>query len=138
MIDSDNQQSSPIDTLTVAAHMFSLQTLNHSFELVRQTHPALALTIQNLTAEYHNQSLARCQDCWISINLDVNTVSEIVCALSATAERAAADTRESMENRIAIHQTLLDWLMYAQSFLDDDNHYSETSTRGASSWSSGK
>lgn len=119
MIKSNQQQSLPIDPLRAAANVFNLQTLEHSFRLLRHHYPALALLVQNLTAPHHAQNQARCQDCWISVDLDVNIVSDLVTALAAIAEHAAQNPFENHRNRFAIHQTLLDWLMYAQSFLNE-------------------
>ena len=58
------------------------------------------------------------QEKLIPLELDVQIVSDIVTALSEIAEHAALCEVHTKEERIAIHQTLLDWLLYAQSFLN--------------------
>ena len=109
--------SRPIDALQAAAHIFNLESLEHSFELLRHRYPPLALIIQNHTAEYHRQAVDPHQELWISLELPVETVSDIVTALSAIAEDVAASPMANQEQRLAVHQTLLEWLIYAQSFL---------------------
>lgn len=61
------------------------------------------------------------QDKLIPLELDVHIISDIVTALSEVAEQAAQSDEHSKQEMITIHQTLLDWLLYAQSFLDTIN-----------------
>lgn len=119
MSDTTSLPSCPIDALQAAAHFFTLESLEHCFELLRHSYPPLALIIQNHTAEYHRQAVNANQELWVSLELPVETVSDIVTALSAIAEEVAASPTANQEQRLAVHQTLLEWLMYAQSFLSD-------------------
>lgn len=109
--------SRPIDPLQAAAHIFNLESLEHSFELLRHRYPPLALIIQNHTAEYHRQAINANQELWISLDLPVDIVSDIVSALSSIAEEIAASKAANQQQRLAVHQTLLEWLIYAQRFL---------------------
>ena len=114
-------ESLPIDPLVISANYFSLDCLEFSFHYLREEHPSLALTVQNLLAESRSQHSHNTQDKLIPLDLEVQTVSDIVTALSEIAEEAAESEAHSKEEMIAIHQTLLDWLLYAQSFLDTIN-----------------
>ena len=111
-------QSLPIDPLSVASNYFSLCCLEFSFQLLREQHPTLALAIQNLTAEARLKQLANSDDKLLALDLDVQLVSDIVSALSDIAEHAAGSDEHDRDTMIAIHQTLLNWLLYAQTFLD--------------------
>lgn len=105
--------------------MFNLQVLEHSFELLRPGHPSQALCIQNLTAVLHARPYTKTtahddhRDTWIAIDLPAGRVSDIVSALSDVADSATGDGAESRREKIAIHRTLLAWMIYAQSFLDE-------------------
>jgi hypothetical protein len=102
----------------VAVNYFSLDCLQLSFELLRDHNPSLALLIQNEISTARQQQLINDQDKLIELTMDVVSVSEIVTALSKVAELSADDNSQcSKEMMIKIHQTLLDWLLYAQSFL---------------------
>ncbi len=118
-------ESPPTDPLIISANCFSLDCLEFSFQLLREEHPSLALIVQNLLAENRTQHSP--QDKLIPLSLDVHRVSEIVTALSEVAEQVAQNEEHSKEEMIAIHQTLLDWLLYAQSFLDTINPLSISS-----------
>lgn len=105
--------------------MFNLQVLEHSFALLRPRHPSLALCIRNLTAVLHTRTYTLYtqsddhRDTWVAIDLPAARVNEIVSALSDTAEGTADDTQYSKQEKIAIHRTLLAWMIYAQSFIED-------------------
>jgi Na+/phosphate symporter len=81
--------------------------------------------VQNLLAETRSLHSNNTRDKLIELDLDVQMVSDIVTALSQVAEHAAGSKEHSKEHSkeemIAIHQTLLDWLLYAQSFLETIN-----------------
>ncbi len=109
--------SLPIDPLAVASNYFSLHCLEFSFNLLREHYPALALAIQNLTAQARQNHICNSEDKLLALDLDVQLVSDIVSALSDIAEQAANCNTGDKDKMIAIHQTLLDWLLYAQSFL---------------------
>ena len=111
-------ESLPIDPLVISANYFSLDCLEFSFHCLREEHPTLALTVQNLLAETRVMHTNNTQEKLIPLELDVQIVSDIVTALSEIAEHAALCEVHTKEERIAIHQTLLDWLLYAQSFLN--------------------
>lgn len=108
--------------------MFNLQVLEHSFELLRPRNPSQALCVQNLTAALHAgcyPERAECQDSrdtWVAVDLPVWIVSDIVSALSDIADQAAEGNQHSRQQKIAIHRTLLAWMIYAQSFFDDQGH----------------
>lgn len=55
------------------------------------------------------------------IKLEVQLVSNIVSALSNIAELVANTNDRNKEEKVAIHQVLLDWLLYAQTFLNEMN-----------------
>lgn len=112
-------ESRPLNALSVAPSVFSLECLEFSFELLRHCHPSLALTVQNLMASYRPAHNSAPQDKTIAIELDVQLVSDIVICLSEIAESAASNEEIGKEEKIKIHQSLLDWLIYAQSFMDE-------------------
>ncbi|WP_157118013.1 hypothetical protein [Oceanicoccus sagamiensis] len=114
-------ESLPIDPLVISANYFSLDCLEFSFHCLREEYPSLALAVQNLLVESRLQHENNSREKLIELELDVQTVSDIVTALSEVAEHAALTEGHSKEEMIAIHQTLLDWLLYAQSFLDTIN-----------------
>ncbi len=114
-------QSLPIDPIGISANYFSLDCLEFSFHCLREEHPSLALIVQNLLAETRTHHCNNSRDKLIQLELDVQAVSDIVTALSEVAEHAAQSEEHGKEEMIAIHQTLLDWLLYAQSFLDTIN-----------------
>lgn len=118
-IESCKPTSRPIDSIKAAANVFSLPVLEHSFLLMRPRYPALALLVQNCTASLNTERTDNSECGWITLNLPVEAVSQIIAALSKIAEEAAANPGEPREDCIAIHRTLLDWLIYAQSFLDE-------------------
>lgn len=113
--------SQPLDPLMVAANYFSLNCLQLSFQLLRNQHPALALSIQNITADLHLTNCNNYSDKLIAIDMDVNSVSKIVAALAELAEQSAHDSTDNQHSMIIIHQTLLDWLLYGQSFISEIN-----------------
>ncbi len=110
--------SQPIDPLSIAPNYFSLDCLELSFQLLREQHPGLALNCQNLLADARQQHHYASQDKLIPLEFDVLTVSQIVTALSETVDSSVNDGLLSKDEMIAVHQTLLNWLMYAQSFLE--------------------
>jgi hypothetical protein len=111
--------SEPIDPLIVAANYFSLDCLEISFNLLRDQHPCLALSIQNILAEVRYKQTHNHQDKKIALHMELELVSKMVTALSSIAESAANDTQQCQSTLVSIHQTLLDWLLYAQSLLID-------------------
>jgi hypothetical protein len=110
-------ESLPIDPLVAAANYFSLDCLQISFKLLRDQQPCLALVIQNCLALPRTQQNYNHQDKQVALQLELQQVSDIVTALSAIAESAASDSNHCKASLATIHQTLLDWLLYAQSFL---------------------
>lgn len=114
-------ESFPIDPLSIGANFFSIDGLEFSFHLLRDNYPTLALVIQNLLIETRLNHETNTLDKLIELEMDVQVVSNIVTALSDMAELAANGHVDSKEEMIAIHQTLLDWLLYAQSFLNEIN-----------------
>lgn len=106
-----------LDPLVIAVNYFSFECLQLSFQLLRDHSPSLALLIQNEISSARQQQLINDQDKLIELSMDVLQVSDIVSALSDVAEMAADEKQCSKETMIKIHQTLLDWLLYAQSFL---------------------
>ncbi|WP_101759385.1 hypothetical protein [Oceanicoccus sp. KOV_DT_Chl] len=111
--------SQPIDPIAIAANYFSLDCLELSFQLLRDNHPATALRIQNLIAEQRLQHINNAQDKLIALDLDVYEVSDIVSIIAQQAEIIATQENKTKTEMIIVHQTLLDWLLYAQSFLAD-------------------
>jgi len=114
LTDSQPDESSA-DTVTP----LSVECLESSFLLLRDIRPSLALTVQNLIAESRHYSEPHPRDKLITLNLDAQIVSDIVTTISLVAEQAASDDDCDKEHMIAIHQTLLDWLLYAQCFVGD-------------------
>ena len=110
-------ESLPIDPLVVAANYFSLDCLQITFKLLRDKQPCLALTVQNYIVEARHQHSHNHQDKQVALHMELQQVSNIVSALSAIAESAASDRSHSKASIASIHQTLLDWLLYAQNFL---------------------
>ena len=114
-------ESLPINSLVISASYFSQDCLEFSFHCLREEHPSLALIVQNLLAESRAEHQHNMQDKLIPLELDVHIISDIVTALSEVAQQAAQSDEHSKQEMITIHQTLLDWLLYAQSFLDTIN-----------------
>jgi hypothetical protein len=110
-------ESLPIDPLVVAANYFSLDCLQITFKLLRDKQPCLALEIQNCIVEARFEHSHNPQDKRVALHMGLQQVSNIVTALSAIAESAASDSSYCKASIASIHQTLLDWLLYAQSFL---------------------
>ncbi|MEH6557136.1 MAG: hypothetical protein V7459_14340 [Oceanicoccus sp.] len=108
-------EKNPVDNAT----QLTVDCLEFSFLLLREIRPSLALIIQNLLAESRHYGDVNTGAKLITLNLDSQIVSDIVTALSGVAEHAASNDGSNKEQMVAIHQTLLDWLLYAQSFLDD-------------------
>ena len=118
-------------------NLFTRSTLAFSFRLLREDYPSLALEIQNYMMEAkldncqlesrqldnidtdYNEALSDADNYDIELNLDVAEVSQIVNAISEIAERAARNEFHSKKSLISIHATLLNWLLYAQSFTQD-------------------
>jgi hypothetical protein len=103
-------------------NIFSLPSLRFCFQLLRNDYPALALELQNIIMEANQDNDDPDDDCdndTITLNLDVKKVSCIVSAISDIAEKAAHNEFHSKKNLIAIHSTLLEWLLYAQNFTQD-------------------
>lgn len=115
-----NSGSHPIDPLSIAPNYFSLDGLEFSFELLREHHPALALCVQNLIAEARIQHQHCREEKQFPLDMSVSDVSAIVTALASIAEQSANSALDGEDTMIAIHQILLDWLLYAQSFIPDD------------------
>ena len=108
-------EKSSVDKVT----QLTVDCLGFSFLLLRKIRPSLALTIQNLIAESRHYGDINTGAKLITLNLDSQVVSDIVIVLSDVADQAASNNGCNKEQMVAIHQTLLDWLLYAQSFLDD-------------------
>ncbi len=102
-------------------NIFSLPALRFCFQLLRDDHPSLALELQNLMmeAKQGRDDVEDCEDYDIELNLDVKEVTYIVSAISEIAEKAAHNEFHSKKNLIAIHATLLEWMLYAQSFTQE-------------------
>ncbi|MGK0500912.1 MAG: hypothetical protein ACJAYG_002566 [Oceanicoccus sp.] len=115
------QISQPIDPITVASNYFSIDCLQLTFQLLRANYPSLAMTVQSLQAQARHDFSNNTQDKLLEIDLEVKQVSEIVAALADIANMAAEHNDSDGEQLIAIHQSLLDWLLYAQHFLSDNN-----------------
>ncbi len=87
------------------------KTLDHTFKLLRENHPSLALGIQNLLmANIPKPSVEN-----IEISLNAIAVSKIVVAISTIAGQAVRHKELPSQELIAIHATLLDWLIYTQN-----------------------
>lgn len=115
-----SSRSHPIDPLSIAPNYFSLNGLESSFELLREHHPALALRVQNLIAEARIDHHQCSEEKQLPLDMNVSDVSAIVTALASIAEQSANSALDGEDTMISIHQTLLDWLLYAQSFLPED------------------
>lgn len=88
--------------------------------MLRCPYPSLALLIQNLTAGLLPTQTTSHSDTWVAIRLSPEEVNAIATALTAVADLAGGDCPTSAKHRVAIHRTLLAWLNYMQSFLDQD------------------
>lgn len=108
--------SQPVTSAGATANVFHLQVLEHSFTLLRQPAPSLALRLRNLTASLQLANGNDPHDVWVALTLEAPLVNDIVTALAAIAEQAARDDAISPPQQVAIHRTLLAWMIYAQSF----------------------
>ncbi|MEE8057298.1 MAG: hypothetical protein V3T17_05615 [Pseudomonadales bacterium] len=114
-------QPPTIDSVSTAPNYFSLGCLEFSFHLLRSQHPTLALAVQNLIAKARLNPINNSREKVLLIKLEVQLVSNIVSALSNIAELVANTNDRNKEEKVAIHQVLLDWLLYAQTFLNEMN-----------------
>lgn len=94
---------------------FSRNTLEKCFELLRGSRPSLALVIQNILME----SDQRFPECTVALDLDEGHVSQIVEVLAEVGEVFAGDNNVSETELIKIRSILMDWMVYAQTFLDE-------------------
>lgn len=95
---------------------FTRNSLKKCFELLRINTPSLALLIQNILME----SSERFPEATVALDLDETTVSQIVEKLAAIGEAAAGDDSISKTDLIKIRSILMDWMIYAQTFLGED------------------
>ncbi|MFT5692284.1 MAG: hypothetical protein ACI92E_001615 [Oceanicoccus sp.] len=106
-----------IGSLSSKRRLFRCRVLNHTFMLLRKNHPFLALYVQNLLAETTHGSPAAD----IETFLPAARISEIVIAISAIAEQSTNKNEASSLEVIAIHSTMLEWLIYTQNFMSNMN-----------------
>jgi hypothetical protein len=95
---------------------FTRNSLKKCFELLRINTPSLALLIQNVLME----SSERFPEATVALELDEATVSQIVEKLAAIGEAAAVDNTISKAELVKIRSMLMDWMVYAQTFLEAD------------------
>ena len=108
-----------VDPLMVATNFFSIECLELTFTLLRKDHPSLALVIQNALTEARRKSLTGPYGQLIELHETAPRVKDIISALAAITETAANSQHRDKKHIVVIHQALLDWLLYAQSFLTE-------------------
>jgi hypothetical protein len=64
------------------------------------------------------ESDQRFPECKVALDLDEDAVSQIVEVLAQIGERVASDKNSPEIELIKIRSILMDWMVYAQSFID--------------------
>lgn len=98
-----------VETNNFPQGRFSRQCLQDSFQLLRDSRPALALQIQNCLVNDTDE------EGFIAICFDTDTVVEIVDTLAELADMIAEDHSFDESELIAVRSVLMAWLVYAQS-----------------------
>jgi hypothetical protein len=100
-----------------ATNAFSRANLELAFKLLRPCQPTLAILLQNALTLAHCPNTPHNPDEESILNFDEETVAAIVDQLAEIGHAMSANTRYSQQDLIAIRCLLMDWLIYAQSFM---------------------
>lgn len=96
---------------------FNRASLELTFKLLRPHQPTLALCIQNILTETRCINAPYDPEELISLEFEEQTVADIVDKLAEIGQSMSQDSHYSKQDLIAVRCLLMDWLIYAQSFL---------------------
>ena len=96
---------------------FNRASLELTFKLLRPHQPNLALCVQNILTETRCLKAPYDPEENIELELEEQAVAEIVDRLAEIGQTMSQANQYSKQDLIAVRCLLMDWLIYAQSFL---------------------
>jgi len=105
---------------------FNRASLELTFKLLRTHQPKLALCIQNILTETRCFNTPYDPEELIPLAFEDHAVAEIVDKLAEIGQSMSHDPHYSKQDLIAVRCLLMDWLIYAQSFLSSSEQLTDS------------
>ena len=92
---------------------FPVESIDLSFQLLRERFPSLSLILQNqlFIAKHQPENIDEGETL---LKLKIEEAASIIVAISGIGEAVAEDNNASKEQLILVRSLLMDWMIYAQ------------------------